>query len=186
MQSDKLSNKNRSQINEVTKNLTTALQSIQEKEPELKKDLEAIKIDNAAEISTADNKKCFLVQVNESSYSNLKNIHSNITEKLEKKFSSPVVIVPFRKRVNGNLFRRYRGTKVPRTKTLTNVYESLLDDVVYPATIVGKRVRFPKSKERLFKVFVDSLDKESIEYKRNAIIASYKALTNRELCIDFA
>jgi small subunit ribosomal protein S7e len=68
---------------------------------------------------------------------------------------------------------------------LTHVYDTLLEDIVYPAVVVGKRVRFPKSKGRLFKVQLDALDRESVEYKLNAIIASYKALTNRELQVEF-
>jgi len=183
MQNKDLSNKNRNPTNEVAKNLTSALQSIQD--PELKKDLESIKIDNAAEIFTSDNKRCFLVQVGEDSIATLHKVHDELVKKLESKFSNPVVIVPNRKRINGNLFRRYRGTKVPRHQTLTNVYDTLLQDIVYPAVVVGKRVRFPKSKGRLFKVQLDSLDRDAVEYKINAIVASYKALTNRELQVEF-
>jgi small subunit ribosomal protein S7e len=186
IQNDKLSSKNRSQISEVTKNLTLALQSIQDKDPNLKKDLEAIKIDNAAEINTSDNGKCFLIQVNESSVSNLRNVFPEIVKKLESQFSRHVVIVPARKRVNGNLYRKYQAKKVPRNKTLTSVYDSLLEDILYPAVVVGKRIRYPKSKSRVFKVQVDNIDRENIEYKLNAIIASYKALTNRELTIEFS
>jgi len=186
MQNDKLSNKNRTQLNELTKNLTNALHSISDKDHDLKKDIESIKIENAAEITTLDNKKCYLVQVSEDSLTSFHRVQSEVTKKLESKLSNPVVIVPNRKRINGNLFRQFRGKKVPRSETLTHVYDTLLQDVVYPAAIVGKRIRFPKSKGRVFKIQVDALDKENIEYKLNAIVASYKALTNRELNIDFA
>lgn len=182
-QNKDLSNKNRNPLNEVAKNLTTALQSIQD--PDLKKDLESIKIDNAADIHTSDNKRCFLVHVSEDSVTTLHKVHQELVKKLEFRFKNPVVIVPNRKRINGNLFRKYRGTKVPRNQTLSHVYDALLQDILYPAIIVGKRVRFPKSKARVFKVQVDKLDKEAVEYKLNAIIASYKALTNRELQVEF-
>lgn len=177
-------NKNRNPLNEVAKNLTTALQSIQD--ADLKKDLQSIKIDNAAELQTPDNKTCFLVQVSEDSVSALQKVHQEVVKKLESKFSNPVVIVPNRKRINGNLFRKYRGTKVPRNQTLTHVYDTLLEDIVYPAVITGKRIRYPKSKGRVFKIQVDNLDKDVIDYKLNSIVASYKALTNRELNIEFA
>ena len=147
--------------------------------------IQSIKIDNAAEVPTSDNKRCFLVQVSEDSTTTLKKVHQELVKKLESRFSNPVVIVPNRKRINGNLFRKYRGTKVPRNQTLTHVYDTFLQDVLYPAEIVGKRIRFPKFKGRVFKVQVDKLDREAIEYKMNAIIASYKALTNRELQIEF-
>jgi small subunit ribosomal protein S7e len=185
MQSDKLSNKNRATVNEITKNLTTVLTRIQENDQNIKKDLENLKIENANEISIGSDKRCYLVQVNESSVKNLHNVHSDIVKKLEEHFSTPVVIVPYRKKINGKLFRRFRGNKVPRDKTLSAVYDSYLEDLLYPATIVGKRVRYPKGKSRLYKVFVDPLDREHIEYKINAITACYKGLTNRDLVVEF-
>ena len=185
MQSDKLSNKNRATVNEITKNLTTVLTRIQENDQNLKKDLENLKIENANEISIGSDKRCYLVQVNESSVKSLHNVHSDIVKKLEEHFSTPVVIVPYRKKINGKLFRKFRGSKVPRDKTLTAVYDSYLEDLVYPATIVGKRVRYPTGKSRVYKVFVDPLDREHIEYKINAITACYKGLTNRDLVVEF-
>jgi small subunit ribosomal protein S7e len=185
MQSDKLSNKNRATVNEITKNLTTVLTRIQENDQSIKTDLENLKIENANEISVGTDKRCYLVQVNEASVKNLHNVHSNIVKKLEEHFSTPVVIVPYRKKINGKLFRRFSGNKVPRNKTLSAVYDSYLEDLLYPATIVGKRVRYPNGKSRVYKVFVDSFDKDSIEYKVNAIVACYKGLTNRDLVIEF-
>lgn len=183
MQNKDLNNKNRNPLNEVAKNLTTALQAIQD--PDLKKDLESIKIDNAAEVMTSDNKRCFLVHVSEDSTPTLKKVHQELVKKLEHKFSNPVIIVPNRKKIDGNLYRKFRGKDTPRHQTITNVYEKFLEDVLYPAVVVGKRVKFPKSKGRVFKVQVDQLDKDAIEYKVNAIVASYKALTNRELQVEF-
>ena len=186
MQNDNKGGKAKNQSGDITRTLTNALQQIQEKDPELKKDVQNIKIENAAEIPTSDNKKCYLVHVDPQSVDALQKVHSEVVKKLEGKLSNPVIIVPARKRINGNLYRKYRGKKVPRTETLTYVYDALLQDVVYPAAIVGKRIRYPKSKARVYKVQVDKLDRESIEYKLNAITASYKALTNRDLHVEFA
>jgi small subunit ribosomal protein S7e len=178
-------NKNRSNVNEITKNLTTVMARIQESDQKLKKDLENVKVEVANEIAVGLDKRCYLVQVNESSVKNLQNVHSELVKKLEDHFNTPVVIVPHRKTINGKLFRKYIGTKVPRNKTLSAVYDSVLEDLVYPATIVGKRTRYPSGKSRVYKVFVDPLDRESVEYKQNAIASAYKALTNRELVIEF-
>jgi small subunit ribosomal protein S7e len=183
--SEKLSNKNRTTVNEITKNLTTVLGKFQDSHSNLKKDLEAIKIEGANEITIADKKRCYLVQVNEASIKNLHNVHGDVVKHLENHFNVPVMIVPFRKTINGNLYRKYIGKATPRTKTLTAVYDNLLEDLLYPATIVGKRTRFQKGKNKLFKVFVDPIDKETVEYKTNAIATTYKALTNRELVIEF-
>lgn len=183
MQSDKLS-KSRQSVNEITKTLTNMISRIQESDSAIREDLEKLKIENANEIAVGD-RRCYLVQVNESSLESLHNIHAEITKKLEMNLNLPVIIVPYRKKINGKLFRRYRGTKVPREKTLSAVYDSYLEDLLYPATIVGKRVRYPKGKSRLFKVHVDPIDRETIEDKTSAIVACYKALTNRDLVVEF-
>jgi small subunit ribosomal protein S7e len=184
-QTDKLGNKNRATVNEITKNLTNVINRIQDNDQRLKKDLEGLSIEGANEISVGNNKRCYLVQVNESSMKNVQNVHTELVKKLEDHFNTPVLVVPYKKRVNGNLYRKYVGKQVPRTKTLTAVYDSLLEDLLYPATIVGKRTRYPKGGNRLFKVLVDPIDKDSVEYKLNAIVSTYKALTNRDLTIEF-
>ena len=79
----------------------------------------------------------------------------------------------------------YVSKKVPRDKTLTAVFDGYLDDILYPATIVGKRVRYPVGKTRIYKVIVDPLDKELVESRIPAITACYKAITNRKLEIEF-
>jgi small subunit ribosomal protein S7e len=182
---DKLGNKNRATVNEITKNLTNVLNRIQDSNPTLKKDLEGLSIESANEISMDNNKRCYLIQVNESNMKNVQNVHSELVKKLEDHFNTPVLIVPYKKKVNGKLYRRYVGKQVPRNRTLTAVYDSLLEDLLYPATIVGKRIRHPKGGNRLFKVLVDPLDKDTVEYKVNAIASTYKALTNRDLSVEF-
>ncbi len=180
---EKSGNKNKSQSGELTKQLTNALQSIQE--PEIKKEVDAIKIENVAERTTTDNKKYYLVQVT-ANEKDLHKAHGSIVKSFEKKLSSSVVIIPHRRRINGKLHRAYKGRLVPRHETLSHVYDSYLQDIVFPASVVGKRIRYPKSNARQYKVIVDKLDRDTIEGKLGAITSAYKALTNRNLTVEFA
>ena len=185
MNADKQSNKGKNQVNEMNKKLNTVFHKISEADPSLKQTIESIKIDKAEEIVVDDRNKCLLIQIEEGSYQNVKKIHKELVKSLEDQFSTPVVLVPNRKIVNGNTFRRYVGKRAPRAKTLTSAFSSALEDVLQPATIVGMRTRFPRGGNRLFKVFVDSIDKESVGYKTLAISASYKHITKRSLEIEF-
>ena len=126
-----------------------------------------------------------VIQISTSNLSGFKKVHSLLTHKLEENLSNPVILIPAKKRVNGNEYRFYVSKKVPRDRTLTAVFDGYLDDILYPATIVGKRIRYPTGKTRTFKVLVDPLDKEVVENKGPAMVACYRALTNRKLEIEF-
>ena len=164
-------------MTEIEKNFNNELNKIKNNEKDVK-ELESIKIVNASEVALEGNKHCYLVQVECASEKDLKKVNRLLTKKLEDHFSTPVVIIPAKKRINGNLYKKYQGTKVPRDRTLSAVFDAYLDDLVFPATIIAK------GKVRHFKVLIDNIDKEAIEYKVPSITACYKALTNRDLQVE--
>lgn len=172
-------------VSEIQKNVSAALERIKDTEKEHKTELETIKIEHANEVPMNDEQKCYLVQISTQNLLGFKKVHSLLTKKFEEHLSNPVIIIPAKKRVNGNEYRHYSSKNVPRDRTLTAVFDQYLDDILYPATIVGKRVRYPAAKTRTYKVYIDSLDKDSIQYKLPAMIACYRALTNRTLEINF-
>ena len=170
---------------ETQKIVSTAFEKIKDSEKEHKTDLEPIKIEHSNEVQMPDDQKCYLIQISTSNLAGFKKVHSLLTKKLEESLSNPVILIPAKKRVNGKEYRVYVSKKVPRDRTLTAVFDGYLDDILYPATIVGKRIRYPTGKTRTFKVLVDPLDKDIVEYKVPAMVACYRALTNRKLEIEF-
>ena len=172
-------------INEIQKNVATEFEKIKDTEKEYKAELDTIKIEHANEVPMNEEQKCYLIQISTQNLAGFKKVHSLLTKKFETHLANTVILIPKRKRVNGKEYRTYVSKKVPRDKTLTAVFDGYLDDILYPATIVGKRVRYPVGKTRTYKVIVDPLDKELVDDRIPAITACYKAITNRKLEVQF-
>lgn len=185
MDKAQIGNKVKQTVTEIEKNLGNLLVKLQTSENELKAELEKVTIEAASEIVIESGKRCYLVKVACPSIKDLKKVQPLLVKKFEDHFSTPVVIIPSKNKIDGKVYRKYRGTKVPRDRTLTAVYDGYLDEMIYPATLIGKRIRYPKGQSRLYKIFVDPLDKELIDYKVPSITACYKSLTKRNLQIEY-
>lgn len=78
-----------------------------------------------------------------------------LTRELEKKFSDRHVVFVAQRRMLRKPTRTSRvKQKRPRSRTLTNVHEKILEDLVFPTEIVGKRTRVAVDGSKLLKVWV--------------------------------
>ena len=68
---------------------------------------------------------------------------------------------------------------------MTSVHDSILEDLVYPAEIVGKRIRIRLDATRLIKVHLDKNQQTNIEHKTETFAAIYKRLTGKEVTFEF-
>lgn len=91
-----------------------------------------------------------------------------MVRELEKKFSGRHVVFCAERKI---LPKPRRGRpdpnkqKRPRSRTLTAVYDNILDDLVFPAEIVGKRIRVKLDGSQLIKVHLDKNQQTTIEHK---------------------
>ena len=94
---------------------------------------------------------------------------------LKKKFSGKHVVFIAQRRILAKPTRKANQLKQKRpiSRTLVAVHEAILDDLVYPAEIVGKRMRIRLDGSRLFKVHLDKNQQTNIEHKvRKRVIKS--------------
>lgn len=78
-----------------------------------------------------------------------------LTRELEKKFSDRTVVFVAQRRMVRKPGRTSRAKQPrPRSRTLKAVHEAILEDLVYPTEITGKRTRQSTDGNRTIKVYV--------------------------------
>merc|ERR1719316_2031720 len=108
---------------------------------EIKAAVRDIYISGVKEIEVKNGRTALVVQFPFRVWKNVRSIHGRLIRELEKKFSKKHVTFVANRTILDKNFRR-KGLKVrPRTRTLTSVHESILEDICGPTEIIGKRTR---------------------------------------------
>jgi len=131
------------------------LYDLEQSSSDMKSELRHLQISSAKEIDVAD-KKAVIVVVPFRLLNNFHRVQPRLVHELEKKLSGKQVVVVGQRRILQKPGRnnRVKQQKRPVSRTLTAVHEAILEDVVFPCEIVGKRLRFRLDGSKLTKVFV--------------------------------
>mmetsp|Transcript_20194 Transcript_20194/g.20216 ORF Transcript_20194/g.20216 Transcript_20194/m.20216 type:complete len:197 (+) Transcript_20194:46-636(+) len=164
-----------------------ALGEIEASSADLKGELRDVMITGATEFEGKFRgavRQAVIIMFHYRSLQAVKSIHARLLGELEKRFRRPVAII-FTRTILPKYLKSKGQQKRPYSRTLTAVHEAILDDLVYPATIMGKRMRIKTDGKRVFKVLLDPRDREKLEEKLDTISAVYNKLTNKELVFEF-
>ncbi len=74
---------------------------------------------------------------------------------------------------------------IPRNRTLTAVFDALLEDLIFPANVIGRRWRYRLNGSQLGKIFLSEESRAFLEDKVELIAQLYFALTNRKITFEF-
>ncbi|WOL04612.1 40S ribosomal protein S7 [Canna indica] len=151
---------------------------------ELKSDLKDLYINSAVQLDLAGNRKVVVVHVPYRLRKAYKKIHVRLVRELEKKFSGKDVILVATRRI---VRPPKKGSAVvrPRSRTLTAVHDAILEDVVYPAEIVGKRVRYRLDGSKIMKIFLDPKERNNTEYKLETFSGVYRKLCGKDVVFEY-
>merc|ERR1712043_64703 len=154
---------------------------------DLKAQLRELYITGAKEIDV-QGKKAIIIFVPVPQLRQYQKIQTRLVRELEKKFSGKHVVFIAQRRILPKPTRktmRKNKQKRPRSRTLTSVHDAILDDLCFPAEIVGKRIRIKLDGSRTIKVPLDKNQQTNIEHKMETFTAVYKKLTGKDVNFEF-
>ncbi|XP_039145485.1 40S ribosomal protein S7 [Dioscorea cayenensis subsp. rotundata] len=161
-----------------------ALFDLENSNQELKSDLKDLFINSAAQFDISGNRKAVVIHVPFRLRKAYRKIHVRLVRELEKKFSGKDVILIASRRI---LKPPKKGSAAvrPRNRTLTAVHEAILEDVVYPAEIVGKRIRYRLDGSKIMKIFLDPKERNNTEYKLETFAGVYRKLSGKDVVFEY-
>ena len=155
---------------------------------DLKAQLRELHITGAREVEIGPGRKAIILFVPVPQLRQYQKIHTRLVRELEKKFSGRHVVLVAQRRILPKPTRKSKRAnkqKRPRSRTLTAVHESILSDLVYPAEIVGKRLRVRQDGSRLIKAHLDKNQQTTVEHKLDTFSSLYKKLTGKDVVFEF-
>ena len=143
---------------------------------------------SAKEIEVGGSRKAIIIFVPVPQLKSFQKIQVRLVRELEKKFSGKHVVFIAQRRILPKPTRKSRTKnkqKRPRSRTLTNVHDAILEDLVFPSEIVGKRIRVKLDSSRLIKVHLDKAQQNNVEHKVETFAGVYKKLTGKDVIFEF-
>ncbi|CAL2244565.1 unnamed protein product [Prunus armeniaca] len=138
----------------------------------------------SSQVDVAGNRKAVVIHIPYRLRKAYRKIHVRLVRELEKKFSGKdVVLIATRRIVRPP--KKGSAVQRPRTRTLTAVHEAMLEDVVLPAEIVGKRTRYRLDGSKIMKVFLDPKERNNTEYKLESFSAVYRRLSGKDVVFEY-
>ncbi|EED95315.1 RS7, ribosomal protein 7 [Thalassiosira pseudonana CCMP1335] len=169
-------------------NVANELAQLELSSSELKASLRDLYITAAKEVDCGSGRKAIVIYVPYKQQKSYQKIQARLVRELEKKFSGRHVMIIAQRNILGKSYARSQKTKGlrPRSRTLTAVQDAVLEDIVYPTEITGKRTRCKVDGRRILKVYLDGRDQANVEGRTDTYAAVYGKLTNKQVSFHFS
>ncbi|GJV57055.1 40S ribosomal protein S7-like protein [Tanacetum coccineum] len=169
---------------EFEESVAQALFDLENANQDLKSDLKDLYINGAAQIDVSGNRKAVVIHVPYRLRKAFRKIHLKLVRELEKKFSGKDVVLIATRRMLPPPKKGSAATR-PRNRTLTAVHDSMLEDIVHPAEIVGKRVRYRVDGSKTIKIYLDPKARNDTEYKLETFSGVYRKLCGKDVVFEY-
>jgi len=185
--SSKLLKPNNETPSEVEVTVSQALLDL-EANSDLSSALRGLYFVGAEEIAIRDDKVAVVIHIPYPQQKIYHKIQARLVRELEKKLSGKHVVFLARRRILSKPTRHSRNLskqKRPRSRTLTSVHAAILDDLVYPAEIIGQRKRVKLDGSHIIKVHLDKSVQINTETKLDTFMSVYKRLTGKDVVFEY-
>ncbi|RHZ74475.1 40S ribosomal protein S7 [Aspergillus turcosus] len=167
-----------------------ALFDLESNTQDLKATLRPLQFVSAREVEVGHGKKAVIIFVPVPLLQGFHKIQQRLTRELEKKFSDRHVLFVAQRRIlprpkRSVNSRTNQKQKRPRSRTLTAVHDAILNDLVYPVEIVGKRIRTKEDGSKTLKVILDEKERGGVDHRLDAYGEVYRRLTGRAVVFEF-
>lgn len=115
----------------------------------------------------------------------VRKVQKTLTSELEKRFPGRQVFLVAQRKVVKRPSDIYKIQEVQRSRTATAVNEAILNDLIFPADVVGRRWRFRTDGSRIMKIYLDARMKNKIGARLQQASHLYKKLTHRAVQFGF-
>merc|ERR1711937_649125 len=176
------------QATDCEKQLSAALVEVENNATaDLKAVLKELYFKTAKEFEVGSGRKAIVLFVPFPQVKAWQKIHQKVVRELEKKFSDKHIVILPQRRILPKPTRKTKNQKQKRpfSRTLTSVHNAILDDLCFPAEIVGKRTPVRLDATRLLKIHLDKSMQTDVEHKLETYANIYKKLTGKEVTFEF-
>jgi len=115
----------------------------------------------------------------------VRKVQKTLVGELEKRFPGRVVLLVAQRKIAKRPNDVYKLQEVQRSRTATAVNEGILNDLIFPADVVGRRWRFRTDGSRIMKVYLDARIQKKLETRLAMAAYLYKKLTHRLVSFGF-
>merc|ERR1711979_8391 len=129
-------------------------------------------------------KRVVLIYVPYPSLKSAQKVHYKIVSEIQKRKSVQTFITA-KRTILSKWIKVHKSQTRPRSRCLTSVFDSLLDDLLMPGNITARRVRHHLNGKLLYKIWVNEENRAYLEERADAISQIYESLTHRRVDIDF-
>jgi small subunit ribosomal protein S7e len=111
----------------------------------------------------------------------VRKIQRTLVGELEKRLGGKAVLMVAQRKIVKRPSDVYKLQEVQRSRTATAVNRGILEDLIFPADIVGRRWVFRTDSSRVMKVYLDARAKNKVGQRLPMISYIFKKLTHRQV-----